>query len=95
MTNINILLEFKKIRINKFTKKNLPQKTSLVTNDVGRMWSVTFSFHRNMLPTIQNVTVVRVLNLLTDKNLEVICELITLFCIMIEMDSAVASYTLG
>lgn len=46
-----------------------------------------------MQPTIQNVRDARVLIFLTDENLEVICEVIAQFLIMIEMDSALVSYT--
>lgn len=54
---------------------------------------VRFSFCSSLQPTIQNVRAVRVLIFLTDENLEVICELIAQFWIMIEMDSVLASYT--
>lgn len=54
---------------------------------------VRFSFCSSSQPTIQNARAVRVLIFLTDENLEVICELIAQFWIMIEMDSVLASYT--
>lgn len=55
--------------------------------------SASFSFHPHMHPTLQNVRAARPLIFSTNENLEVICELRALFWIMIEMDSALASYT--
>lgn len=94
ITSIDIpILALGGLRIRTF-RKNLPPKTFLLTNDVERIRFCQDSFHCSMQPTIQNVRDARVLIFLTDENLEVICEVIAQFLIMIEMDSALASYTL-
>lgn len=93
ITTRDIPIELGELRVRTF-RKSLPlTKTLLLNNDIKRIWFCQILFQVQHAAYMQNVRAVRVLNFLTDENLELICELTAQFWIMIEKVPVLASYS--